>query len=47
MRKLISKEATQEEAVSHDGYPSFYESTGDRRERSLRHWYSVWRRKMA
>ena len=47
MRRLISEGATQEEAVSHDGYPGFYESTGDRRERSLRHWYSVWRRKMA
>lgn len=39
--------ATQEEAVSHDGYPGFYGSPGDRRERSLRHWYSVWRMKMA
>ena len=46
MRRLISEGATQEEAVSYDGYPGFYESTGDRRERSLRHWYSVWKRKM-
>lgn len=28
-----------EEAVAYDGYPEFYESTGDRFERSLRHWY--------
>lgn len=47
MRRLISEGATQEEAVSHDSYPSFYESTGDRRARSLRHWYDVWKRKMA
>jgi hypothetical protein len=46
MMRLISEGATQEEAVSHDGYPGFYESTGDRRERSLRHWYSVWKKKL-
>ena len=46
MRRLISEGATQEEVVSHDGYLSFYESTGDRRERSLRHWHSVLKRKM-
>lgn len=46
MGRLISEGATQEEAVSHEGYPDFYESSGNRRERSLRHWYSVWKKKM-
>ena len=46
MGRLISEGATQEKAVSHEGYPDFYESSGDRRERSLRHWYSVWKKKM-
>jgi len=40
MADLIAGGATQEEAVSHE-YPEFYESTGDRKERSLRHWYKV------
>lgn len=37
--KLVADGATEEEVVFHDSYPPFYESTGDRRERSLRHWY--------
>jgi len=40
MADLIAGGATQEQAVSHE-YPPFYESTGDRKERSLRHWYKV------
>ena len=42
MKALIAEGATEEDAVSHEGYPAFYESVGDRRERSLRHWYKVW-----
>jgi glyoxylase-like metal-dependent hydrolase (beta-lactamase superfamily II) len=45
MKGLIAKGASMDEAVSHDGYPDFHESTGDRRERSLRHWYRVWSKK--
>jgi glyoxylase-like metal-dependent hydrolase (beta-lactamase superfamily II) len=45
MKALIAGGASVEEAVGHDGYPEFYESSGDRRERSLRHWYQVWSRK--
>jgi len=40
MADLIAGGATQEHTVSHE-YPPFYESTGDRKERSLRHWYKV------
>ena len=40
MADLIAGGATMEEAVSHE-YPEFYESMGDRKERSLRHWYKV------
>jgi glyoxylase-like metal-dependent hydrolase (beta-lactamase superfamily II) len=47
MRRLISEGVTQEEAVNHGGYPDFYESPGDRRERSLHHWYRFWKREMA
>ena len=39
MMRLIADGASMEEAVAYDGYPEFYESTGDRFERSLRHWY--------
>ena len=42
MKRLIAEGASLDDAVSYDGYPEFYESTGDRRERSLRHWYGVW-----
>ena len=42
MGRLIGEGASMEEAVAHAGYPKFHESTGDRRERSLRHWYTVW-----
>ena len=45
MKGLIAEGASEEEAVAYDGYPDFYESTGDRRERSLGHWYRVWSRK--
>jgi glyoxylase-like metal-dependent hydrolase (beta-lactamase superfamily II) len=45
MKGLIAEGASVDEAVSHDGYPDFHESTGDRRERSLRHWYGVWSKK--
>jgi cyclase len=46
MKRLIVEGSSEEEAVNHDGYPEFYESTGDRRERSLRHWYGFWSRKV-
>ncbi len=42
MKALIAEGATEEDAVSHKGYPAFYESVGDRRERSLRHWCKFW-----
>ncbi len=42
MRGLIEDGASEEEAISHKGYPEFYESQGDRRERSLSHWYRFW-----
>lgn len=42
MKRLISGGASEEEAVGHDGYPDFYEPTGERRENSLRRWYRVW-----
>lgn len=45
MKKLISEGASAEEAVSYDGYPDFYESTGERRENSLKHWYRFWSQK--
>ncbi len=45
MKKLIQDGASQEEAVNYDGYLDFYESEGDRRERSLRHWYRFWSQK--
>ena len=45
MKSLIAGGASVEEAVGHDGYPEFYDSRGDRRERSLRHWYKVWSQK--
>ena len=41
MKKLILGEASEDDVVQHDGYPSFYESEGERRENSLRHWYRV------
>ncbi|UCD44214.1 MAG: hypothetical protein JSV27_08735 [Candidatus Bathyarchaeota archaeon] len=45
MKALIASGASMEEAVGHDGYPAFYDSIGDRRERSLRHKYQVWSKK--
>ena len=42
MNKLISEAASKEEAVNYSGYPPFYESEGDRRERSLERWYDYW-----
>lgn len=42
MGRLIGEGASMEDAVAYDGYPDFHESSGDRRERSLRHWYTVW-----
>ena len=44
MSGLIDDGASEEEAVNHDGYPVFYESQGDRMERSLSHWYRFWSR---
>jgi cyclase len=45
MKRLISEGASMDEAVDHDGYPDFYTSEGDRRERSLRHWYRFYSKK--
>ena len=42
MKKLIKNGASADKAVTHPGYPAFYESTGDRRENSLRRWYEFW-----
>lgn len=43
MKRLIAEGASMEEAVGHDGYPSFYESERpERRDDSLRQWYRVW-----
>ena len=42
MNKLIIEGASKEEAVNYSGYPQFYESEGDRRERSLERWYDYW-----
>lgn len=43
MKRLIAEGASMEEAVEHDGYPSFYESERpERRDDSLRQWYRVW-----
>jgi len=41
MARLIAEGASEEEVVNYDGYPEFYESTGDRMARSLRTWYKV------
>lgn len=41
MAELISKGSTEEEAVKPEHYPEFYDYSGGRLERSLRHWYSV------
>jgi glyoxylase-like metal-dependent hydrolase (beta-lactamase superfamily II) len=46
MRRLISEGASEQEAVSYEVYPDFYESIGDRRQNSLKHWYRVWSRKI-
>lgn len=42
MNQLIIEGASKEEAVNYPGYPRFYESEGDRRERSLERWYDYW-----
>jgi len=43
MKRLIGEGASMEEAVEHDGYPSFYESERpERRDDSLRRWYRFW-----
>jgi cyclase len=42
IKKLIAEGATEAEVVHHDGYPEFYASEGDRRERSLKHWYNFY-----
>jgi glyoxylase-like metal-dependent hydrolase (beta-lactamase superfamily II) len=42
MKRIISDGTLEDEAVFHEGYPDFYESTGQRRENSLKHWYRVW-----
>ncbi|MFX1486599.1 MAG: MBL fold metallo-hydrolase [Promethearchaeota archaeon] len=43
MKKLIEEGKSAEEAVKHDGYPSFYEpKRPEWKENSLRHLYTVW-----
>ncbi len=42
MKRLIAEGASEEEAVSYDSYPDFYEEERGRREDSLRHWYRLW-----
>jgi glyoxylase-like metal-dependent hydrolase (beta-lactamase superfamily II) len=39
MRKLIRSGASEEEAIESANYPKLYEDTGDRFQRSMRHWY--------
>jgi glyoxylase-like metal-dependent hydrolase (beta-lactamase superfamily II) len=47
MKKLIEGGASEDEAVIHDGYPPFYEAVRDRKERSFRHFYRTWKRKLS
>lgn len=43
MKRLIEEGASAEEAVEHDGYPSFYESDRPEwRDNSLMRWYQFW-----
>lgn len=42
LKKLIAEGATEEEAVNYDGYPPLYDDTGDRKTRSLKHWYNFY-----
>ncbi|MFX0097337.1 MAG: MBL fold metallo-hydrolase [Candidatus Hodarchaeota archaeon] len=43
MKKLIREGRSVEEAIRHDGYPSFYKSKRPEwKENSLRHFYAVW-----
>ncbi len=39
MVKLIAEGASEEEAVNYDGYPDFYELTGDEKPHYMRAWY--------
>jgi cyclase len=42
MRSLIASGASEEEALKRAHYPEFYEVTGDRFGRSMRHWYKFY-----
>jgi glyoxylase-like metal-dependent hydrolase (beta-lactamase superfamily II) len=42
MKELIAAGASEEEAIDRARYPEFYEDTGDRFERSMRHWYKFY-----
>jgi cyclase len=45
MREFISMGASEEEAIDRASYPELYEDTGDRFERSMRHWYKFYSKK--
>jgi len=45
MRELIAAGASEEEAIDIARYPELYEDTGDRFERSMRHWYKFYSKK--
>ncbi|MGD2201319.1 MAG: MBL fold metallo-hydrolase [Candidatus Bathyarchaeota archaeon] len=45
MRALIDSGATEEQAIEVSHYPKLYEDTGDRFERSMRHWYKFYSEK--
>ena len=46
MKRLIAEGVSIEEAVKHDGYPSFYEpEREERRDNTLRRWYRFWSEK--
>ncbi len=42
LKRMVRSGASADEAVRYTGYPAFYESTGDRRENSLRQWYKFY-----
>jgi glyoxylase-like metal-dependent hydrolase (beta-lactamase superfamily II) len=42
IKDLIADGATEEDVVNYDAYPAFYADSGDRKPRSLRHWYKFY-----
>jgi glyoxylase-like metal-dependent hydrolase (beta-lactamase superfamily II) len=46
MKNLIHEDASLEEAVKHDDYPTFYDAERQEwRENTIRHWYNFWSQK--